>query len=161
MHDIDMPTQIDAMQLAPFLPHSGPMVLLHKVVHWDDASILCVAISHLDPNNPLRVDGQLSSVQTIEYAAQAVSLHTALNSLTMRKKPVERLAGFKAVGTGYLAIVRDFELVDANLGDFTEPYMEVSAQAFQTGPRIMQYRVKCCMGELVISAGLITLVVEN
>lgn len=60
------------------VPHSGSMCLLNSLLAWSHEHIECSAISHRDPSNPLRTQGQLLAVNAIEYAAQAMALHGAL-----------------------------------------------------------------------------------
>lgn len=86
------------------LPHAGRMCLLASLVKWDKDSIVCLANSHRDEDNPLRVDGRLHAVSGVEYAAQAMALHGNL------------LAGTDAPATrGYLASVRDLKIAVEDL----------------------------------------------
>ena len=71
-----MPVCID--RIRDLVPHAGKMCLLEKVVKFSVESILCETHSHMDPGNPLRRNGHLSSVCAIEYAAQAMALHAGL-----------------------------------------------------------------------------------
>jgi len=160
MQSLDMPSQLDAAELSAYIPHSGPMVLLDRVVRWDSNSILCTTGSHRNPNNPLRVGGHLSSTQTIEYTAQAVSLHSALKTITTLT-PLEGISELKGIETAYLAVIRDFELVEVNLEEFKDELLEVSAHIYLTGPRMLQYNVMSRIGALVVSKGLISLVVQG
>ena len=80
------------------------MCLLDSVVTWTDMAIQCSAVSHLDPANPLRRDGQLSAVCGIEYALQAAAVHGALRSGT--PQPL-----------GYVAALRLTTLADGRLDD--------------------------------------------
>ena len=70
-----MLTQAD---IAALIPHQGGMCLLDRVVRWDAAGILCTAVSHRDPGNPLRRDGRLAAICGIEYGLQAMAVHGAL-----------------------------------------------------------------------------------
>lgn len=81
------------------LPHAGRMCLLARVLNWDNDSIVCLANSHRDADNPLRADGRLHAVAGVEYAAQAMALHG--NLLAASNAPPAR---------GYLASVRDLKL---------------------------------------------------
>jgi len=81
------------------LPHAGSMCLLERLESWDGDSIICIAISHRDADNPLRRDGRLHAVAGVEYAAQAMALHGNLLSVTDT-----------APAIGYLASVRDLKL---------------------------------------------------
>ncbi len=72
--------KLHASSLQSLLPHSGVMCLLQSVQQFDETSICCIAVSHTDPENPLRYAGRLSSQAGIEYAAQAVAIHGGLLS---------------------------------------------------------------------------------
>lgn len=67
-------------EVAKLLPHDGPMVLLDSVEGWSEDEIECHSLSHTKSNNPLRVDGVLSVYAGVEYAAQAMAAHNALNA---------------------------------------------------------------------------------
>jgi predicted hotdog family 3-hydroxylacyl-ACP dehydratase len=60
------------------IPHAGDMCLLARVVACSETSILCEADNHADPTNPLRNARGLPVSAGIEYAAQAMALHAAL-----------------------------------------------------------------------------------
>ena len=60
------------------LPHVGAMRMLAAVLCWTDEDIECVASSHRDPANPLRIEGTLPAVCGLEYGAQAMAMHGAL-----------------------------------------------------------------------------------
>lgn len=82
------------------------MCLLHEVLQCDSDGITCRAISHTDPDHPLRENGSLSAVNGIEYAAQAMAVHGAL-------------AGDLDVAPGVLAAVRDVRLHVDRLDDLS------------------------------------------
>jgi len=81
------------------LPHAGSMCLLDSLQSWDPESVVCLATSHRDMNNPLRNHNRLHAVNGVEYAAQAMALHGSLLSAAGQKPAM-----------GYLASVRDLEL---------------------------------------------------
>jgi predicted hotdog family 3-hydroxylacyl-ACP dehydratase len=83
------------------------MCLLERLERWDDASIRCVAISHRDPDNPLRAAGRLHAVHAVEYAAQAMALHGGLR----------QSAGAAPPTAGYIASVRDVRIARQRLDD--------------------------------------------
>lgn len=87
------------------IPHRGAMCLLDGVLEWDARCIVCRAVSHRDPANPLRVAGMLPAACGIEYGAQAMAVHGAL------------LARGAPLGRGLLASVRSVELRAARLDD--------------------------------------------
>ena len=74
------PQTLDHAGIALRVPHSGSMCLLHRLCAWSAERIACSAISHRDPANPLRTQGVLLAPNAIEYAAQAMALHGALNA---------------------------------------------------------------------------------
>ena len=82
------------------------MCLLASVVDWSETRIVCRAVSHADPDNPLRAEGRLGAASGIEYAAQAMALHGALLA-PAADRPRQ----------GYLASVRGVRLHVARLDD--------------------------------------------
>lgn len=82
------------------------MCLLQQLTQWDERQILCSAVSHADPANPLRTASGLLAACAVEYAAQAMALHGAL---------VAPAGGQPA--PGYLASVRGVRLAVARLDD--------------------------------------------
>lgn len=60
------------------LPHVGAMRMIGAVTQWNEEEIECVAQSHRDPANPLRIDGTLPAACGLEYGAQAMAIHGAL-----------------------------------------------------------------------------------
>ena len=53
------------------IPHQGSMCLLGHVLSWSEQRIVCDALSHTDPSNPLRAADRLGAAIGVEYAAQA------------------------------------------------------------------------------------------
>ena len=86
-------------EIAQLIPHTGTMCLLESVRQWDADRIVCTAVSHRDPANPLRRDGMLPAVCGVEYAAQAMGVHGRL-ATNNRTKPA----------AGYLASLREVVL---------------------------------------------------
>lgn len=69
---------LDTAELYHSLPHGDDMRLLDRVVHFDADSIRCMANSHRDRENPMRIDNSLPILCGLEYAAQALALHGVL-----------------------------------------------------------------------------------
>lgn len=100
---------LDRNGIAARIPHQGAMCLLDAVLEWSDAVIVCRAVSHVDPANPLRSEGRLGAAAGIEYAAQAMAVHGAL------------IAGDAAPPRqGYLTSVRSVFLHVARLDDLPD-----------------------------------------
>jgi predicted hotdog family 3-hydroxylacyl-ACP dehydratase len=114
-------------ELERLLPHRGTMCLLDSVAVWDDMRIDCRATSHRIPENPLRIEGRLPALVTIEYAAQAMAVHGGL-----RARP-----GHRAV-QGYLAAVRDVTLHAETLERIAED-LEISATCLASGASGLLY----------------------
>jgi predicted hotdog family 3-hydroxylacyl-ACP dehydratase len=100
------PLQADRAWIAAHIPHQGSMCLLDGVLEHDAGFVRCIASSHRSPGNPLRSHGRLAAVCAIEYAAQAMAVHGALQDS----------AGGKP-SPGYLASVRNAALHVGRLDD--------------------------------------------
>jgi predicted hotdog family 3-hydroxylacyl-ACP dehydratase len=85
------------------LPHAGAMVLLDRVIAWDEAGALCAATAHLDPANPLRRGQMLPAICGAEFVLQAAAVHGALRGGERRR--------------GYVAVLRDVAWMVERLDD--------------------------------------------
>jgi len=102
---------VERAEFECIIPHKGTMCLLDKVLEWDQENIHCTSMSHTRLDNPLRKDGQLSSVHAIEYGAQAMAIHGGLIAIAKGEAP----------GGGYLVAVRNVELKCQTLNDIDTP----------------------------------------
>lgn len=80
-----------------WLPHAGAMVLLDEVVFRDEARIECRAGSRRLADHPLAHLGRLPVWAGIEYAAQAIALHRALDGEAGRRPRIGLLGGLRDV----------------------------------------------------------------
>jgi len=131
---------LDHAAIAGLVPHAGAMCLLDRVERWDDDGILCHAVSHRDPANPLRRDGQLPAIAGVEYALQAMALHGALTD------------GEGSQPAGYLASLRDVVLAVARLDDQAED-LRVSATAVAREARSFIYAFEVAAAGQVLLSG--------
>jgi predicted hotdog family 3-hydroxylacyl-ACP dehydratase len=69
---------LDHAAIAERVPHAGRMCLLHTLEACDDDSVHCTAVTHGDPQHPLRTGAGLLAPVAIEYASQAMALHATL-----------------------------------------------------------------------------------
>lgn len=69
---------LDREWILAHIPHQGTMCLNDRVDAWDGERLCCTAWSHRSPENPLRSGGRLGALMGVEYAAQAVAIHGAL-----------------------------------------------------------------------------------
>ena len=104
------------------------MCLLNAVVDWSETAISCRAVSHADPDNPLRADHRLGAAAGIEYAAQAMAVHGALLA-----------AASDAPRRGYLASVRGVNLHVDRLDDLPGE-LTVSAERLSGDGNHILYR---------------------
>ncbi|HSB95255.1 MAG TPA: hypothetical protein VLC91_02335 [Spongiibacteraceae bacterium] len=108
----------DRAWIAARIPHQGSMCLLDGVRSWDAARVICTTSSHRDMNNPLRHRDRLGAVCAIEYAAQAMAVHSAL---LLENIEDEKIAAHTATrpAAGYLTSARAVQLQVARLDDIT------------------------------------------
>jgi predicted hotdog family 3-hydroxylacyl-ACP dehydratase len=93
------PHTLDRAGIAARVPHAGRMCLLDAMTAWSDDEIHCRVANHGDADHPLRTAGGLLSPCAIEYAAQAMALHGALDA-----------AEGAAPTSGFIASARDVRL---------------------------------------------------
>ena len=122
------PILLDKQQIANLIPHSGEMCLLDQVTFYDHETIHCLAISHRSPSNPLLENGQLNACCGIEYAAQAMAIHGALNSKPNNSQP----------RGGRLAGVRSADFYVDRLDDITED-LQIKAHKLLADDNSMVY----------------------
>lgn len=67
-------------KVAGLVPQRDAMCLLDEVLSFDERSVVCRTVSHRSPGNPLRCDGRLPSIAGVEYGAQAMAVHGALQA---------------------------------------------------------------------------------
>ncbi len=97
--------------IAARVPHQGRMCLLDTVERVGAAEAVCIAISHIDADNPMRDGGRLGAACGIEYAAQAMALHGAL---------IAQARGVPPPKMGFLVSVRSVNLHVQRLDDAGE-----------------------------------------
>ena len=117
-------------------PHRSRMRLLHRVLSWDETRIVCTAVSHLAPDNPLRDNAMLPALCGVEYAAQAMALHGSLVGM-----------GNKA---GLLASLRDVVLAVPRLDDISGELTICAEKLLAEGERVLyQFTILSGSRELV------------
>jgi len=102
------PQSLDHAGIADRIPHSGSMCVLHRLLSWSDSEIVCSAVSHRDPVNPMRSASGLLAPVLIEYAAQAMALHGGLVAPPGQPPSPGYLASVRGVRFG-LARIDDVE----------------------------------------------------
>jgi predicted hotdog family 3-hydroxylacyl-ACP dehydratase len=130
------------------IPHAGSMCLLDGVLSWDAGRIRCLSRTHRNPDNPLRMDHQLSALCGIEYAAQAMAIHGKLAG-NIPDKP--RL--------GYLASVREVTCYKSRLDDL-EGDLIVSAEKLMGEGRHVIYGFEVGVGDVQVLSGRAAVILD-
>ena len=73
-----MTATLNHAEIAARIPHAGNMCLLDSMQRVSKIDIVCSALSHQSPDNPLRSHGRLGAAVAVEYAAQAMALHGSI-----------------------------------------------------------------------------------
>jgi len=134
--------------IAEMIPHTGAMHLLDGVLTWDAGRIRCLSRSHCDRQNPLRMDGQLSALCGIEYAAQAMAIHGVLAGKVANRPRL-----------GYLASLREVRCSRARLDDL-EGELIVDAERLMGEERHVIYGFKVRVGDVEVLRGRAAVVLE-
>lgn len=139
--------------IATLIPHQGRMCLLDAVLDCSATQITCRATSHQQADHPLRSAGNgsaLLSPVAIEYAAQAMALHGALNA----KPGVQGQPGF-------LASARNVRLQVPRLDDVPGA-LTVQVEHLAGDERQAMYRFALCdEGGRVLVDGRATVVLDT
>ncbi len=144
------PATLDHAGIAARVPHAGSMCLLHSLVSWDATELHCTAISHRDPNNPLREGGALLAPVAIEYAAQAMALHGGLTA-----------PPGSAPQPGFLVSARGVQMLVPDLAQVPGPlHVRVVQQAGQQNQAMYRFSLHSEQGQLLVQ-GRATVVLNS
>lgn len=135
-------------EIAARIPHQGSMCLLQEVRELDEQHIVCTTRTHLDAANPMRENGRMGAALGIEYAAQAMALHCAL-----QQQQGERPRG------GYLTSVRDVQLHAETLDASSEP-LTVRAERIAASEQTAMYQFTLHAGESLLVQGRIAAMLD-
>lgn len=125
------------------VPHAGRMLLIDRVVSWNERSLRASCRSHLSMDHPLRREGELSVVHALEYGAQAMAVHGGL----LAERSGEPIA------SGFLASGRNLRFFRSRLDDLADELdIEVNMQHVQEGSLIYTFRVSA--SELLVAEGM-------
>ncbi|HEX7769113.1 MAG TPA: phosphotransferase [Dokdonella sp.] len=138
-------TPIGRDQLRELMPHAGDMCLLDEVRDYSPDHIVCTTTTHRDPRHPLRSATGLAALHLVEYAAQAMAAHGALQ------------AGGKAQ-PGMLAALRNIRL-HVDRADAIEGPLAITAhrRLLQTDGSLYDFEVRgagrlLCEGRIAIAS---------
>jgi predicted hotdog family 3-hydroxylacyl-ACP dehydratase len=134
-------------RIRELVPHAGAMCLLDRMLTYDAGRIVCVATSHHDRDNPLRRDGVLGAVCGVEYAAQAMALHGALQGTRDQAR------------AGYLVSLRDVRCLVATLDELPGDLEIMAEQQAQNGV-IVAYRFDIRAAGRLLLGGRATVILD-
>ena len=132
---------LDHAQICARIPHAGAMCLLAAVDSWSEQDIVCRADSHRRSDHPLQAAGRLHILHGIEYAAQAMAVHGALQADRQSKPAV-----------GYLASVRDVRWYCQWLDEIAED-LRIRAERLSGDARMVLYAFSLETGTRVLMSG--------
>jgi len=139
---------ISREDIAGMIPHAGAMHLLDGVLSWDADRIRCLSRSQRDRQNPLRMDGRLSALCGIEYAAQAMAVHGALAGNVLKRPQL-----------GYLASLREVRCSRPRLDDL-EGDLIVEAERMMGEESHVIYGFEVRVGDVEVLRGRAAVVLE-
>lgn len=154
-----MNSVVTRREIEALIPHQGTMCLLAGVTHWDAEHITCHATNHRDPGHPLRSRRGLLATCLVEYAAQAMAVHGALQARAeadgSHRVPVR---------PGLLAAARQLEFDRLNLDDLprAEPdtlHIDAICEARDTTQ--LRYRFAAQHAGVRLASGRITVVLQE
>jgi predicted hotdog family 3-hydroxylacyl-ACP dehydratase len=134
---------LDRRGILARVPHQGTSCLLDSLLSWDTQRIVCETATHRDPHNVYRVDGRLSAVCAVEYAAQSFALHACL------KAGADAAA---ATRIGYLASVREFSATTNTL-DTLAGMLRVESEELAADENMLLYAFTVRHERKVIAQG--------
>ena len=143
-----MTVPLDRAAIARLIPHSGAMCLLDEVIAWDAATIICRTASHRELDNPLSRDGALAAICGIEYAAQAMAVHSRLAN-AIGERPA----------AGFLASVREVRCEVDRL-DRLPGYLVITAERLLGDTARAIYRFVLSCGTAPVMSGRAAVVLQ-
>jgi len=133
------------VRIADLVPHQGAMCLLDGIEAWSASHVHAVSRTHRAVDHPLRVAGGLPAMALVEYAAQAMALHGALQGQGRANRP------------GMLAAVRDVRLAVDRIDDLADP-LDVRVTREFADARMLSYAFEVAAGGRVLATGRATVV---
>jgi len=141
-------SDLNSQEIEQRLPHAGKMSLLDKVTHADRLTLSASAVSHLSSNNPLRLNHKLSSINGIEYAAQAMAIHGFLLS---ELKQTEA-----STQTRYIATIRNIDIFTPFFPE-TESVIKIEVEQLMSDTNGFTYQFHISDGKKALISGKITI----
>lgn len=122
------------------IPHRGSMCMLDALLEWSPAALRCRITNQADHAHPLRSAGGLLAPCAIEYAAQAMALHSALCQ-----------SDGASPSAGFLASARGVRLHVPRLDNATGPLeVMVQLQAASGGHALYRFELHDATGRMLV-----------
>jgi predicted hotdog family 3-hydroxylacyl-ACP dehydratase len=138
----------DKAGIEKVIPHVGDMCLLDGVLECDEQRIRCISGTHRDVHNPMRSGDALLALCGIEYAAQAMAVHGALDA-KFDKKP----------RAGFLAALRDISCHTMRLDTLSEDLV-IDAEKMMGDQARVIYQFSIHAGAEKVISGRATVVLD-
>lgn len=152
--------KIDRNWILAHIPHQGNMCLLDHVVSWDSERMIAIAHSHLQTGNPLRAHDRLGAANGIEYAAQAMAVHSALLATSQSASQPDRQEMARPTA-GFLASVRSTVLHVSRLDDIAEALqIEVICTHSESNLILYQFAVRGLDSQNLLLDGRATIIID-
>lgn len=132
-----------------FIPHAGDMRLWEKVLSFNETDLTCSTQTHLYENNPLKVKGVLSSVNLIEYGAQAIAIHGGLLAHSQTESDT-------SADMGYIASIKKVTFFEEHLPARTEINVFAEQIMADDSAKLYQFKItdianNClCAGQVLV-----------
>lgn len=144
------------------IPHQGAMCLLAGVTQWDAERITCHADNHRAADHPLRSRRGLLATCLVEYAAQAMAVHGALQARATAEAP-HGAVGAAGARAGMLASARQLEFGVLNLDDLPRAApdtLHIDAACEARDAAQLRYAFTVHHGGARLASGRITVVLD-
>ena len=99
-----MSVLLNHAEIAARIPHAGKMCLLDSMLSVSETDIVCSAVSHRDPHNPLRSHDRLGAAIAVEYAAQAMALHGSIGKADLDAPARDTTKGGRLINVRQLTL---------------------------------------------------------
>lgn len=133
----------DQPRIADRIPHSGDMVLIHRIVAHDAHRIHCRSRIATAADHPLACAGTLPASALLEYGAQAMALHGGLNG-----------SGREPPRIGYLASLARLRLHGESIPVPCE--LDIRAHLLAGTAAGARYEFEVRAGQAILADGLAT-----
>jgi predicted hotdog family 3-hydroxylacyl-ACP dehydratase len=141
--------RIERAWIERHIPHQGAMCLLDEVLEWDPSRIRCRSATHRSADNPLRAHGRLGAACGIEYASQAMAVHSALLAAGTSAAPA----------VGYLGSLRNVALHVARLDDIDTDLI-ATATRISSNSRVALYEFSVQGAGRILLSGRATVILD-